>query len=104
MASNPSGPMLTASGRPMADHSEYLPPTQSQTLNILSAGIPSSAAAPGRAVIAANCRAGSGQPLSLSQRMALRAFSRVSRVPNDFDPTLKIVVCGSHDRSVRNKS
>ena len=33
-------PILSAIGKPIADHNEYLPPTQSQNLNILSALIP----------------------------------------------------------------
>src|SRR3989304_7319679 len=89
-----SMPIEAATGKPMADHTEYLPPTQSHIWNIRSGGIPSFIASAGFAVTATKCSETSRQPLSRSHCCARRALAIVSCVAKDLEDTMNKVVSG----------
>ena len=59
---NRSMPAAIATGSPIADHSEYRPPTQSHVSNTLPGSIPNSTAAARSADTAAKCRATASPP------------------------------------------
>ena len=89
-------PTESATGRPIADHTEYLPPTQSQTGKTLSSATPKLIAPFLLLVIAMKCFsiATGASEASKSHFFAIAAFSAVSGVLNDFEATIKIVVSG----------
>ena len=86
-----------ASGRPMADHSEYRPPTQSQKPKVV--WMPQALAASTLVVSAAKWRATSVPPPASNQALADCALAMVSAVVKVLDAMRNRVVSG---RSVRS--
>src|SRR5690606_23021256 len=97
-----SNPMAQAIGSPMADHREYLPPTQSQNTNILSGSIPNSATASEFVDKATKCLA-TVEPswaCSKNQLLAEWALVIVSWVVNVLEAIKNKVVSGSNPFNV----
>ena len=100
MSRKPSGPMATISESPIAESTEYRPPTQSQNSNMFSVSMPNSATFSALVETATKCLATAfGVPsLESSQSRAVRAFVSVSSVVNVFEDTMNSVSCGSRSR------
>jgi hypothetical protein len=104
-SSNELRPMAIINARPMAESTEYRPPTQSQKPNMLAGSMPN-AATPSRLVLTATkCRATASSPRArVSHARAVRALVSVSMVVNVFDETMKSVSAGSRPASARAMS
>ena len=89
-------PTEIAIGSPIADQTEYLPPTQSQMGKILSLTTPKSVAPRTLLVIAMKCLsiASLVSDEAISHFFANNAFCAVSKVLKDLEATIKSVVSG----------
>merc|ERR1719458_2295422 len=83
---------------PMADHKEYLPPTQSQNPNMLLVSMPNSATLAALVDKATKCfaTAFSSPAFSRNQVLAVVALVMVSCVVNVLEAMTKRVLSGSH--------
>ncbi len=89
-------PMAMAIGRPIADHSEKRPPTQSQNSNMFAASMPNAVTSSVLVDSATKCLATAPSPsASTSQARADLALVSVSWVVNVFEATMNRVVSGS---------
>src|SRR5690606_4579869 len=88
--------MLKAMDRPIADHKEYRPPTQSQNSNMFLVSIPKAATPFSLVLSAAKCLATSlaSAPAFKNQSFADVAFAMVSCVVNVLEAITNNVVCG----------
>ena len=104
---NPSGPIATINDKPIADHIEYRPPTQSQNSNMFSTSMPNSDTFSAFVDTATKCRAtAASEPPSApnTQSRAERAFVRVSNVVNVFDDTMNNVSAASNPCTASTRS
>ena len=103
-----SGPMVTATEVPIAESTEYRPPTQSQKPNAFSGSMPNAATLSSAVDTATKCLAtaalAASSPSSIapearspssSQLRASRALVSVSRVVKVLEATMNSVVSGS---------
>ena len=107
MSANASGPIASIVESPIAEHNEYLPPTQSQNPNELAGSMPNAATSSRFVDTATKCLAtarSSPPNPSSSHARAVRAFVIVSRVVNVFDATMKSVSAGSRASVASAKS
>src|SRR6201999_3847158 len=92
-----SRPMTAITDSPIAESTEYRPPTQSQNPNMLAVSMPNSSTSFLLVETATKCLATASSPsASVSQRRAAVALVSVSSVENVFDATMKSVVEGSN--------
>jgi len=92
--------MASINASPIADGSEYLPPTQSQNPNMLSVSMPKPATRSAFVDTATKwLRTASAPSASISHRRAVSAFVSVSSVPKVLEHTTNSVPAGS--RSAR---
>ena len=96
-AAKASQPQRITMASPAADHSEYLPPTQSHIGNTSVPAMPNARAASTLAVTAMKCCANAPPPprLPVSHWRADCAFLSVSTVVNVLEVTMNSVVAGS---------
>src|SRR6185369_7790049 len=89
--------MVQTIERPMEDHNEYRPPTQSQNTNMFSEAIPNSVTAFVLVETATKCFATSPLPFDLSRNhfLADSALVIVSWVVNVLEAMMNNVVSGS---------
>ena len=89
----PSIPNASAMGKPIADHKEKRPPTQSQSGNTFCSSIPNCAAALRLVVMATKCLSVAVTSVCCcSQSRAASAFFSVSSVEKDLEAMMKRVV------------
>ena len=107
MARKLSGPMASMVERPIAEHMEYRPPTQSQKANMLAVSMPNSDTFCALVETATKCFATAclspPNPLS-SQSRALSALVMVSSVVKVLEETMNSVSAGSRSRVASTKS
>jgi len=89
-------------GRPIADHSEYRPPTQSQNTNMFFVSMPKAPTARALVDTATKCFAIASRvpPFARNHSRAVAALAIVSCVVKVLDATRNSVVAGSSPRSV----
>ncbi len=105
-STNAAGPTVTMTDSPMAEDTEYRPPTQSQNSNMLSAEMPNSATFSAAVDTATKCEAmASSEPrASTKWRRAACALAMVSWVVNVLEATTTRVVAGSISASTAERS
>src|ERR1700744_2133874 len=95
-SANASRPIAAITESPIAESTEYRPPTQSQKPNMLSVSMPNSSTSFLLVETATKCLATASSPsASVSQRLAAVALVSVSSVVKVLDATMKSVVAGS---------
>ncbi len=102
-----SGPIASINDRPIADHIEYRPPTQSQNANMFAVSMPNSETFSAFVDTATKClatAASSSPNASSSHARAARAFVSVSRVVNVFDEMMNSVSAASRPRNASTRS
>ncbi|CNG96815.1 Uncharacterised protein [Mycobacterium tuberculosis] len=100
-----SRPMAAISDSPIAESTEYRPPTQSQNPNMLAVSMPKSSTRRLLVETATKCLATAASPsTSVSQRRAAVALVSVSSVENVLDATMKSVVAGSKSANLAIRS
>src|SRR5579884_2860059 len=104
-SANRSRPTAAITEIPIAESTEYRPPTQSQNPNMLAVSMPNSSTSFLFVETATKCLATAASPsASVSHRRAAVALVSVSSVENVFDETMKSVVAGSKSASFAVKS
>ena len=100
MSAKWSEPMAIMSDRPMAESTEYRPPTQSQNSNMFCGSIPNSATLAALVDTATKWRATASSSFRAerSHSLAVAALVSVSMVVNVLDDTTKRVSAGSRSR------
>ncbi|SKS85324.1 Uncharacterised protein [Mycobacteroides abscessus subsp. abscessus] len=102
---NASRPMAAMTDSPIAESTEYRPPTQSQKPNMLVVSIPNSETSLALVETATKCLDTASSPrAATSQRRAAVALVSVSSVENVLEATMKSVVAGSRSASVATRS
>ncbi len=92
--------MAIISDNPIAEPTEYRPPTQSQNPNMFAVSMPNAATFSAFVDTATKWSATASSPsASTSQARAVRAFVSVSIVPNVFEATMNSVDAGSESAS-----
>ncbi len=104
-SANRTGPIAHITDRPIAEPTEYRPPTQSQNPNMFAGSIPNSATLVALVDTATKCAATASSPrAATSQRRAAVALVSVSMVVNVFDATTNSVRAGSRPDSCAVRS
>ena len=90
---------------PIAESTEYRPPTQSQKPNMLAVSMPNSPTRRALVDTATKCRDTASSPsASVSQRRAAVALVSVSSVEKVLDAMMKSVVAGSSPSNFASRS